>query len=147
MIYESTCSSPSVRPSTSNLASTQEVKFITCKSYKLCSVRILHTFFRSYVPILKECLTPWPLTIALAGVTTSFAVSVFLFSILGMGMRPFELGKLARKLWKLGKVEMYKTYFKHKRIQFKNTVLCLKHSMALFFVFQHKNIKKVHVCS
>ena len=45
---------------------------------------------------------------------------VFLFGILGMESGPSELGKLAQhKLWKLGKVEMYKKYFKHKRIQFK----------------------------
>ena len=31
--------------------------------------------------------------------------SVFLFSILGMGVGPSELGKLAREKWKLGKVE------------------------------------------
>ena len=32
--------------------------------------------------------------------------SVFLFSILGMGAGPSELGKSAREKWKLGKVEM-----------------------------------------
>ena len=42
--------------------------------------------------------------------------TVFLFSILGIGVGPSELGKLARKLWELGKVELYKKYFKHKRI-------------------------------
>ena len=32
--------------------------------------------------------------------------AVFLFGILGMGEGPSELGKSAREIWKLGKVEM-----------------------------------------
>ena len=57
------------------------------------------------------------------------------FQYFGNGAGPSELGNLACKLWELGKVELYKKYFKHNRIQFKYTVhvLCLKHSMALFF--------------
>ena len=31
---------------------------------------------------------------------------MFLFGILGMGAGPSELGKSARDIWKLGKVEM-----------------------------------------
>ena len=65
-----------------------------------------------------------------------------------MGAGPSELEKLAHKLWKLGKVEHNKKYFKHKRIQFKYTVLCLKHGMTLFFVFTDKiDKKKNNVCS
>ena len=45
------------------------------------------------------------------------AVAVFLFSILGMGAGTSELGKLAHKLWKMGKVEKYKKYFKKNRIK------------------------------
>ena len=45
------------------------------------------------------------------------AVAVFLFSILGMGVGTSELGKLAHKLWKLGKVETYKKYLKKNRIK------------------------------
>ena len=40
-------------------------------------------------------------------------VSVFLFSILGMGAGPSELGKLAREKWKLGKVETCLKAFKY----------------------------------
>ena len=43
-----------------------------------------------------------------------------------MGMGSSELGKLARKLWKLGKVEADKKSLQTKRFQLKCTVLCLK---------------------
>ena len=49
-----------------------------------------------------------------------------------------ELGKFTRKFWKLRKVKTHNKYFKHKIIQFKCTLLCLKDSMALFFVFTEK---------
>ena len=39
--------------------------------------------------------------------------TVFLFSILGMGAGPSELGKLAREKWKLGKVETCLKAFKY----------------------------------
>ena len=38
--------------------------------------------------------------------TVSDQQAVFLFGILGMGAGPSELGKSAREIWKLGKVEM-----------------------------------------
>ena len=38
---------------------------------------------------------------------TSGVGAVFLISILEMGAGPSELGKLALKLWKLGKIETY----------------------------------------
>ena len=68
--------------------------------------------------------------------------AVFLFSILGMGAEPSELGKLACKLWKLGKVQTHKQLS-----EFKCTVLCLKDCMALFFAFtaKKKKIKGFHV--
>ena len=37
---------------------------------------------------------------------TASLISVFLFRILGIGAGPSELGKSAREIWNLGKVEM-----------------------------------------
>ena len=55
---------------------------------------------------------------------------------------PSELGKLARKLWKLGKDKTYKKYLKQKQFQSKcavhivfKKIVC----MAQFFVFTTEN--------
>ena len=52
-------------------------------------------------------------------ISSTNKVSSVLFRILGIGAGPSELGKLARKLYKLGNVETYRKYFKYKTIEFK----------------------------
>ena len=72
---------------------------------------------------------------------------VFLFSILGIGAGLSELGKLARKLWKLGKVETCKRTSNTKefilRTQYYVSITVWPSSLSV----QQKQIKNVHVCT
>ena len=68
---------------------------------------------------------------------TKFSQSSVPFQYFGNGGRAVRIGKISAQTLEIGKSwNIWKVIqFKHKRIQFEYTILCLKHNMALFFVF------------